>query len=82
VTMRIEECPRRDEHTPCPASYVGWHVWAEQMSLEGYDSVRHVGACNLYTQWVTKTGRPVRVGIDNVWNRAQRRIDREQRAMH
>jgi len=36
----------------------------------GYHQVRHVGdgACGLLTQWVTRTGRPIRVtALRRVW---------------
>lgn len=47
-------CPNLDKHTPAPATYLGWHEWAEQMTLT-HDQRRCPG-CGLYAVWDPKPG--------------------------
>ena len=57
-----EHCPKAYEHTPEPSGYLAWHVWADGMDRLGYEQRQH-DACGLWTQWVTKTGRPAKVSV-------------------
>lgn len=69
-----DACPRASEHTPAPAGYVAWHTWAEGMSRLGYRSTRHdaPNGCGLWTQWVTRTGRPARVSVERALKAGRR----------
>ncbi len=43
-------CPNEGEHTPSPASYVGWFEWAARMNYLGFSQSRCPG-CGLYEIW-------------------------------
>lgn len=45
-------CPNREDHTPCPDDYRGWHAWAELMS-KTHSQVTCNG-CGLYAIWRPK----------------------------
>ena len=73
-----DDCPRSDDHTPCPRGYLAWHRWAEGMQALGYRQMRH-DACDLWTQWVTPTGRPARVSIERAIKAGERALDVDRR---
>lgn len=52
LVRRQEDCPRPHLHTPCPRSYIGWHLWAEKKSRRHYQ-VRCPG-CGFLTIWRRK----------------------------
>jgi len=55
VADTTSDCPRREEHTPCPRSYLAWHHWA--MKMMATHSQRRHAACGLFKIWVPKQRR-------------------------
>jgi len=50
-----ENCPNREQHTPCPSGYLDWHAWAKRMD-HTHRQVRCEG-CELFLIWVPKRKR-------------------------
>lgn len=47
---KTKDCPNIKNHTESPEDYVGWHVWAEEMSKD-HHQIR-CPECGLYVIWV------------------------------
>ena len=45
-------CPRQEEHTPAPRSYLAWHHWAMRM-MATHRPRRHE-PCGLWAVWAPK----------------------------
>ena len=50
--MKKNDCPDKDQHTPCPDGYMAWFDWADRMA-ETHKQIKCKG-CGLYTIWVLK----------------------------
>lgn len=49
LTLPDGHCPNATHHTPCPADYASWMIWAERMT-KGFEQTRCPG-CGLYLIW-------------------------------
>lgn len=49
-------CPNATGHTPAPASYVAWHLWAEEMGRTHTQS--RCPDCDRYKIWTPTPGAP------------------------
>jgi hypothetical protein len=47
---RAEDCPDVTTHTPCPARYIAWHDWAQQMNVRHRQ--QRCPRCGFYAIWV------------------------------
>ena len=46
-------CANRAAHTPCPAGYVAWHEWAQEMS-KTHRQIQCPG-CGFWMIWLPKS---------------------------
>lgn len=51
---KLESCPQKHLHTPCPEHYIAWHEWAEAIS-ETHNQKECPG-CGLWAVWEPKEG--------------------------
>lgn len=47
-----DQCPDRENHTPCPTGYLAWSAWAERMS-KTHKQVR-CKKCGMFAVWEPK----------------------------
>jgi hypothetical protein len=52
TAQRENACPNRQNHTPSPVAYLGWHEWAAVKSRT-HRQIRCDG-CRLFVIWVKK----------------------------
>ena len=51
---RKEDCADVAGHTECPAEYIAWHLWAEEMAKTHRQ--KQCPTCGLFAIWVPKRG--------------------------
>lgn len=46
------DCPNKENHTPCPSGYLQWHDWAQKKSRR-HKQIR-CPDCGLFTIWIRR----------------------------
>lgn len=60
--MSKNNCPNKNNHTPCPDGYLQWHEWAQEHSRR-HKQIRCPG-CDLLTIWIRRDDSEADYGGD------------------